>query len=367
MFDFIPIEQYSEFYVNIILLACGITYFHTLVLKPTDVKVFHFNRFFGILLLLFVLLYIGTRPIHGEFVDMMTYAQTFEQIRLGLLEIGKGDAGFEYFMLLCTQITNVEGFFFISACIYVIPLFIASKNWFPQYYLFAFLVLIASFSFWTYGVNGIRNGMATSLFVLALSYQEKNKIVMIVFFFLSFMFHKSMMLPLAAFGVTFFLKDTQKYYFFWVLGILLSISMGGVWISLFTSLGFGDDRLAGYLSGTADPSKFSSTGFRFDFLLYSAAPLALAFHYIFKKGFNDPFYKQILHTYIVANAFWIMIIRANFSNRFAYLSWFLMGIVVIYPILKTQIWPQHFKKVGIVVVLYYAFTFFMHYYYQYRG
>jgi len=124
--------------------------------------------------------------------------------------------------------------------------------------------------------------------------------------------------------------------------------------------------LSGYLSATADASKFSSTGFRFDFLIYSAAPLVLAFHYIFKKNFDDPVYKRILHTYIVANAFWIMIIRANFSNRFAYLSWFLMGIVVIYPILKTKMWPQHFKKVGLVVMFYFSFTYFMFYYYQFR-
>lgn len=366
MFNFIPVEAYSEFYVNVILLTCLFTYFHTLVLPPEDEKVFVFNRLFSYLILIFILLFIGTRPIHGVFVDMVTYAQTFEQFRLGLLEVGNGDVGFEIFMLLCTRLTSVEGFFFISACVYIIPLFVASKNWFPKYYLFSFLVLVASFSFWTYGVNGIRNGMATSLFVLALSYQDKNKVLMAIFFFVSLMFHKSMTLPLAAFGITFLLKDTIKYYFFWVLGILLSISMGGVWISLFTSLGFGDDRLSGYLSATADASKFSSTGFRFDFLLYSAAPLILAFHYIFKKNFDDPVYKRILHTYIVANAFWVMIIRANFSNRFAYLSWFLMGIVVIYPILKTKMWPQHFKKVGIVVMLYFSFTYFMFYYYQFR-
>lgn len=365
MFGFVPLELYSDFFVNVILLVCFITLFHTLVLNYSDKRVFVFNNLFSIGILGFLLLYIGTRPINGVFVDMITYSQTFDQIKYGSFEVGNGDIGFELFLLLCTKITTVEGFFFLSACIYIIPLYIASKNWFPKYYLFAFLALVASFSFLAYGVNGIRNGMATSLFVLGLSYYKRNRALMLVFFISSYLFHKSMSLPLLAFGVTFFLKDTKKYYFFWFLSIILSIGMGGVWISLFSSLGFGGDRLSGYLTA-ANSGQFSSTGFRFDFLIYSMAPLILAYHYIFKRGFKDPLYDQILHTYIVANAFWIMVIRASFSNRFAYLSWFLMAIVVVYPILKTNIWSNHFKKVGIVLLLYFGFTYFMNYYYQFR-
>ena len=38
--------------------------------------------------------------------------------------------------------------------------------------------------------------------------------------------------------------------------------------------------------------------------------------------------------YLTANAFWILVIRSSFSNRFAYLSWFLMAIIIFYPFFK---------------------------------
>tara|TARA_R110002051_G_scaffold304626_2_gene374080 strand:- start:2489 stop:3547 length:1059 start_codon:yes stop_codon:yes gene_type:complete len=352
--------------MNIILCICGFTFLHTLVLQESDVKVLMYNRWISFVLLVFLLVYIGTRPINGVFVDMTTYAQTFQQFKLGLIKPGKGDIGFEYFIYYCSQLTSVEMFFFICAFIYVVPLFIACKKWFPKHYFFAFLMLVASFSFWTYGTNGIRNGMATSLFIWALSYLPKNLKAAIPIFALSLMFHKSMLLPLLALGITFIMTDTKKYYFFWLFSIFLSITMGGIWESLFASMGFGDDRLAGYLTAAADAKKFSSTGFRYDFLLYSAAPLVLAYFYVFKKGFSDPLYKHILHTYMIANAFWIMVIRANFSNRFAYLSWFLMALVVVYPLLKEVFWHKQFKKLGIITLVYYGFTYAMYFYYEYR-
>ena len=52
-----------------------------------------------------------------------------------------------------------------------------------------------------YGTNGIRNGMATSLFVLGVSYLEKNKMLMCFFLVLAISFHQTIALPLLAFIV----------------------------------------------------------------------------------------------------------------------------------------------------------------------
>ncbi|MFI1743930.1 EpsG family protein [Thalassobellus sediminis] len=360
------LENYHFIYHNFMLLVCLITFFHTLVLKGYENKVYNYNRIFGILIFLIILFFIGLRPINGKFVDMTTYAHTFNQYKYGLRDSIEGDAGFEYFVKFASQIMSIEVFFLMCTLIYTLPLYIASKKWFPNYHFFSFLMLISSFSFLTYGVNGMRNGMATSLFVLALAYGKKDRKKAILFLVISLLFHKSMLLLLFAYIITYIITDTKKYFLFWFLSILLSITMGGIWENLFAKLGFGGDRLSGYLTASADASKFSSTGFRYDFLLYSAAPLALAYFYIFKKGFKSDEYKHILHTYMIANSFWIMVIRANFSNRFAYLSWFLMALVVGYPLFKEVFWNNQFKKVGVITMIYYGFTYFMYYYYQYR-
>ncbi len=367
MIDFIPLEDYSFYHFQFILLMTFIAFFHTLVLTGYESKAFTYNRVTSIFILVLTLLYIGLRPISGRyFVDMATYAETFYQFQNGTPINPDGDVGFEIFLKFCSQVMTVDVFFLVCASIYILPLYFASKRWFPNYYVFSFILLVGSFSFWAYGTNGIRNGMATSLFILGLSYVYKNNFKMVLFLLISVVFHKSMMLPIAALITSFFLKNTKLYFLFWVLSIFISLTMGSVIIQLFASLGFGDDRLTAYLSGGADSNKFSSTGFRFDFLIYSAAPLALAYFYVIKKGFKNKIYQHILHTYIICNAFWIMVIRANFSNRFAYLSWFLMAFVVCYPLFKGVFWKDQFKKIGIVMLLYYGFTYFMFYYYQYR-
>ncbi|MEL0456400.1 EpsG family protein [Flavobacteriaceae bacterium SZ-1-7] len=360
MIDFIPIKYYSFLYYQFILLIGFITLFHTYVLKESEIKVLIFNRFFSLFVFSTVLFYIGLRPLNGVFVDMTTYAHSFNQYKHGMPISDHGDIGFAYFLKFTSQIMSQDMFFLLCAFIYIYPLFKACKNWFPFHYFFPFLMLIGSFSFWTYGVNGMRNGMATSVFILALSYVFKNRKLAFIFFAIALALHKSMMLPLMAYLVTTIMTDTKKYYFFWVLAILLSVTMGGVWENLFASLGFGDDRFAAYLTQEADASKFSSTGFRYDFLLYGAVPLMFGYFYIFKKGYNNIEYKRILHTYIVANGFWIMVIRANFSNRFAYLSWFLMAIVIAYPLFKEALVKKQFKKIGVIILLYYGFTYAMY-------
>jgi len=117
--------------------------------------------------------------------------------------------------------------------------------------------------------------------------------------------------------------------------------------------------MADYLLNDEYADQFSSTGFRWDFLLYSAIPVYLGYHYIVKRGYKNKMYIQLFNTYLVANAFWILVIRASFSNRFAYLSWFLLPIVLIYPLLLKNFWPHQYPKIGLMLVLHFLFTYIM--------
>lgn len=122
--------------------------------------------------------------------------------------------------------------------------------------------------------------------------------------------------------------------------------------------------MGGYLVGeAAEGAKFSSTGFRYDFLAYSAAAVYTGWYFIFKKKYNDKIYINLYNTYLICNAFWILVIRANFSNRFAYLSWFMMGLVIIYPFLKKEFFINHHLLVGKVLTVYFLFTYLMEYLY----
>ena len=95
----------------------------------------------------------------------------------------------------------------------------------------------------------------------------------------------------------------------------------------------------------------------------SSFPVFTGWYFIFKKNFNDKFYSHIFNIYLVCNAFWILIIRANFSNRFAYLSWFLMSLIIIYPFLKQQFFKKQELVIAKVTLFYYGFTFLMFFVY----
>jgi hypothetical protein len=195
--------------------------------------------------------------------------------------------------------------------------------------------------------------MATSLFLLGLSF---NKYKMNVFgigvsFLLATLIHKTLLLPVFAYILTLFFNNPKHYLKFWIICIPLSLVLGNLFSSIFTSLGFGDERLDAYLSG-------GGNSFRFDFLIYSGSAVFTGWYFIFKKQFNDKIYYHLFNTYLITNAFWILVIRANFSNRFAYLSWFMMGLVIIYPFIKYPLNKQHIK-IGKVILSYFAFTYFM--------
>jgi hypothetical protein len=305
--------------------------------------------------LMFVTLYMGLRPIDFRFGDMVVYNRSYEAYQYGMPMIPSSDFVFEYFMYCCAQIMTASMFFFVCALLYVLPLWAACVKWFKEYSFYAFLALVASFSFWAYGVNGIRNGIATSIFLYSLS---RDKIVFKVLgILIAIGFHKSVMIPTAALVLTYFYANPKKYFYGWLTCIPLSLVSGGFWEGLFAGL-MADERVS-YLTGTNERGEFSSTGFRWDFVLYSASAVYAAYFFIFKNKFVDPTYNRLVCVYLAANGFWILVIRANFSNRFAYLSWFMMGIVIVYPFLtKIQIKNQH-RVLGLVLLAYFAFTYLM--------
>lgn len=96
------------------------------------------------------------------------------------------------------------------------------------------------------------------------------------------------------------------------------------------------------------------------FLVYSATPIAIGWYFIIKKKWQDNRFEKLFKIYLVANAVWILIIQASFSNRFAYLSWFLMGVIVIYPFLKYSFSNKlRGKLIAHTLLLYFLFTYML--------
>jgi hypothetical protein len=357
----IPAELYRPIFYNLLLVLTLITayqlYFNLSAVRVYRVKVENENWTWLLAILLSV--FIGFRPISGVFVDTTTYAgifSTYQNSDLSEILLVNDDYLFSMFMFYSSKIMSVNIFFFVISVIYIFCPLWALRRIFPNNVWLAFLMFISAFSFFAYGTNGLRNGMATSVFLLALSYFNK-KWLAIVLMIVSVGIHKSMILPTFAFLCILFYRNTKFYIFIWLLTIPVSLVSGGYWENLFGDLGF-DDRLS-YITTEADAASFSSTGFRWDFLLYSSIPILVGYYVVFKRKYNSEIYSYLLNVYIISNAFWILVIRANFSNRFAYLSWFLYPIVLLYPFLKFPLWKKQYSKVAFILVLHFTFTYMM--------
>jgi hypothetical protein len=305
-----------------------------------------------------LILFLGLRPVSGiYFGDTSNYAKVYEIMKTNpYFDWKTGDVLFNGVMYLCAQVMPVEGFFLIIETIYIVCAVIALNRFFPQNVWAAFIAYIGAFSFYSYGINGIRHGAAAAVFLLGISFLDK-KWPAFLLMLLSVAFHKSMMVPFCAILLSLWYKNSKGYMIIWLLTIPVSLISGGFFENLFANLGF-DERLT-YLSADVNESLFSHTGFRWDFLLYSCVPIMIGYYAIYKKNITSAYYTFLLNTYVVTNAFWILVIRANYSNRFAYLSWFLYPVVLLYPFIHFDIWDNRHNKTALALSLHYAFTYGM--------
>lgn len=365
--NIIPAEYYFDTYINLCLIGLLFTLLHTWVLKIDEKKNIIFINVLGFSLLVFFILFIGQRQITSRygFGDTANYFKVFSYYSRGGQILSVNDYGWHVFMKWIAAMGSFHIFMTICAFLYIFPFYKISKNLFGNYWYYSFIMFISAYSFYAYGVNGVRNGVALSLFLWGLSYRN-NKAIMAVFFLVATLFHKTALLPIIAYIFTYFYNNPKVFLKGWLLCIPMSLAFGGIFINLFASLGFGDDRLSAYLTSEVDPNSFASIGFRWDFLFHSAFAVFAGWYFIYKKNYKDRFYNQLLNTYLICNGFWILVINANFSNRFAYLSWFMMTLVIIYPFLKQQLFKNQHVVIGKLIFLFFAFTYFMSYvYYQY--
>lgn len=312
-----------------------------------------------------ILLFIGLRPydvpgVGKYFGDTINYYHSFMREASWYQNQDYKDIGFGLFTKFCAENLNARAYFFILASFYVVPAYCACKRLSSNYTFLLFLMFTASFLFWANGVNGIRSGVASSFLLLGFICKDK-KWLQVFLFALAVLFHKSMILPLLAYVLAYFYKNSKGYIAAWFASIVLSLSFGGFWENFFAGFNVGDERFSTYLTSKEYDYLFAYTGFRWDFLIFSAVPVVLGAYFIFKKHYSDKFYIQLYNTYLLANSFWILVVRSSFSNRFASLSWFLIPLILLLPLIKKRIWKMQMAKISLLLLVNFAFTYLMTY------
>lgn len=296
------------------------------------------GRRFALLLTLFLMFFIGLRPVSGVFVDMPVYDNSFYRYQ----ELWYSDAllenlrhptevGFQLLAVLTGLVCQDSTLFFLTIAVGYFGFMYASArviccNQHSTYRLLLFY--LSCFSVFAFGVNTIRNGLAASimLYASALLMEDKSNKYACVLGVVAFITHSSVLLPLLVFFLLLHCDiSVSKTLYIWFACVVVSLLTGSSLSDFMEGMElFNDERIANY--NTEDTHY--KIGFRWDFLIYSALPIFVSYYFYKKYNIDNPRFEIVLKTYILCNAFWVLLIRMAFSDRIAYLSWFLYGLLL---------------------------------------
>lgn len=376
-----------------IFLFCLFLYFSHAGSNNCD-KLLEKNSVVPALFFTVVLIFLmGLRPVTFAFGDTINYAAGYARASGSAewkIDMDKEWLFYSIMMACKASGMTVSGWFLIVEIGYLGFILLAMKKLIGENPWIGMLFFLSAFSTFTFGTNGIRNGLACSIitFVFAMA-ANKNIVKMLIPGFIAVLamgVHKSTALPLAAFvAASFVIKNPMIAIYFWIASIGVSLVAGGTVSNFFMGLGF-DDRMTQYGNGMGEyGDQFSNTGFRWDFLLYSAMPVWMTW-FVCKKAAKERklygdtqeeaetgitgagriadansmrIFNILATTYILANSFWVMVIKAAFSNRFAYLSWFLYPVVLAYAVVRLHLWPDQDRKAALILLAHAGFTIFM--------
>ncbi len=319
----------------------------------------------AILLAVFFILFFALRdPYSPIFADTPGYTFRFESIRdfgedaawYPLIAYTKREVLWSKSIMFFTSLNvDVAIWYLFVAAIYILGIYFAVKRLIPNHIFIVLVFELLNMGFYGGGTNGIRNADGLSIVLLALSFlvtlKKKNILIAVILCYAAFQIHNSTYLPsLCMFTAAFILKKPKACITLWIVCVFLSLVLGNAFASLFGEMGF-DDRMNKYMDYDENGTQW---GFRWDFLIYSAIPIAWGWWVIVKKGIKARTYEIIYNTYVLSNSFFVLVIRAAYSNRFAALSWFLYFLVISYPLLKFKLFNDQGRKIsyalGIMVV-----------------
>ena len=326
-------EFLGSLYETIYLLMCTLMFF-SVIKHPVSVNsngTFSIQRnnlqMYGFIFVLII--YIGIRPMTQHFGDTLGYYELYEYIFNNPFVINPDTENLIFDNLLnffaSIGLPYTVFLTFISA-IYFTCITFACNKLFKSNGAIATMSYLVAFSTYSYSTNGFKAGSAAAIFLVALAYKDKVWL-MTLLAIISIGFHHSMKVPVAALLVSFFYRNTKMYFYLWGVGLLMAILHIGAFQELFAN--YGTDQENGYLRPTGDVVHL--TGFRPDFVLYSAVPVYVGYIMFFKKHIIDKGYELLLRVYLMTNTVWMLCMYANFTNRIAYLSWLMLPLVLLYP------------------------------------
>lgn len=318
------------FYLNIVkylFLSIGLIAFVFSYTNKNHKPLSNVTVLFLFVLMVFLL---GAFPMLDGGADRNRYLAEANDVAMYNYTYRVNDIGYFYVNKVLT-LFPIDLYFYLHSLLYILGILLFSKSLHTRQYGIIFLCMLLNFQFVSYGVNTMRAGLAGSTVLMAIAFRNK-RLVELSLLILAILIHKSFALPAMCYLIAKKFDKTKWFFYIWLLSIPLSAVGGGFFQEFFSSV-LGDEERASYLTTDAASTHYR-VGFRLDFILFSCAPIVMGYYLIYKRKFTDVFYKNLYNMYLLANTFLILVIRADFSDRFAYLSWFIYCPLLVYPLLK---------------------------------
>lgn len=358
---------YAQVYYWTAFALCAFVFFRY-VTSPSNKFLLQQNTFVpAFFLSVLAILYLGLRPTHYMFGDMVTYAKGYRYGQMvGMAVEVKGEWLFAWIQQVLINLGLNETVFFLICTIgYIYLQYWACQKLLWENVWIAMLFILSAYEFYVFAVNGVRNGLACAIVLTAMTIaiqangNTKKLVLAAIIAFLARGIHSSVVVPIGcAIVALYWIKNPKYALYIWVASIAVSLVAGSFFVGLIGDMMAAEATYNDYTHHQTE-STFSHTGFRWDFLLYSAMPVWLIYIVNFKRKIRERVFDFLAVTYLLANSFWILVIRVNYSNRFAYLSWFLYPLVLAYGLIRLKIWEDQDRRIGLFLLAHAGFTLFM--------
>ncbi|MGM0904266.1 MAG: EpsG family protein [Bacillota bacterium] len=273
--------------------------------------------------------------------DLHVYINQFYSYQdLSLIDtfkISKSEPLFTIVQWSLAQVFESDKFFKLSIWLLFTFIFIKSlRNIFlPWQVLVVFFSYMTYFIFFSYILNTMRQGIAISLLMLAISlliFQPNKKKLFVILIILAPLFHMTALpLSVALLLLKKFQIPTKLIVGIWIASIFLFLT--GLNQTLFGSLN------SIYLeSYTADITfgNYGGASNKITFLLFSIIGLIVGWLLQKYLARNSDSSVALLRVYLVFNSYFLLLGFIAFSDRIASYSWFLIPLMVWLPIFKSD-------------------------------
>jgi len=298
----------------------------------------------------FTIYYLGSRDINIG-VDTFRYEQNFLEYKYSSsFQISK-DPFYDFLSYILSRFFEFSTLLFLCAFIYVFGALYGLRKIFKENYFLPFLVFIISPYFINSGINVMRSGVASSLFLagLGLYYERGMKWKTASFFILSVLFHISLLVPLFCFILTRFIKNTKVIFIAWLISIVLGILKINVIITLVQNLGLFEARIGSYANNDGDRV------FWLNFVIFGFIPVVLGVYNILILKYKDGFYTWLVNAYMLIHIPYIILINSQFGSRLGYLAEFMLPIILLFPLLNNPLIKINYARINLSIIIFIVF------------